>query len=132
MNIEKFKEIIQQHEDQLFGIQLFFEGIKLSYSHDEQILEMNAQALRNIVERGKMAIDAAKALLNDVENNIEDSSVLDRFQFPPIQGIGLDPLTERASSLVQAYNKLFPGRPRDKVLNEEELKSLREEAIKSF
>lgn len=51
--INNFKKLIQEHEDQLFGINLFIEGIKRIYGHDEKLMRMNEQAYLNIIKKRK-------------------------------------------------------------------------------
>jgi len=130
--IEDFEVAIKRHEDQLFGIRLFNEGIKDLYSYDRNILDTTNYHFKNIMERGQKAISEAKELWEKVKSGEEDIKALKKFEFPPIQGPGLDEMTQRATLLVKAYEKLFPSRPREASLTPEERKKLMEEALKNF
>jgi len=132
--IRNFEITIKKHEDQLFGIRLFYEGIKELKMYDEDTLDEIGfdYHYNNIMERGQKAISEAKELLKKVKSGKEDIKALQKFEFPPIHGPGLDEMTQRASLLVKAYEKLFPNRSREIPLTPEEHEKLREEAIKNF
>ena len=130
--IQNFKNTIKEHEDQLFGIQLFMENIKQIYGHDKTTMEYSTYAFQNIIERGNTAISQAKLFLDKVKSGTASSDVLESFQFPPIHGPGLDEMTLRATLLVEAYEKLFPNRPRNLPLDKEEHTRLMQEAINNF
>lgn len=130
--IEDFEVAIKRHEDQLFGIRLFNEGIKDLYSYDRNILDTTNYHFKNIMERGQKAISEAKELLKKVKSGEGNIKVLKKFEFPPIHGPGLDEMTQRATLLVKAYEKLFPSRPREASLTQEERKKLKEEALRNF
>lgn len=130
--IRNFENTIKEHEDQLFGIRLFMEGIKVLYQHDKASMEMTKYHYQNTMERGETAISQAKELLDKVKSGTISATELETFQFPPIHGPGLDEMTQRATLLVNAYNKLFPNRPRNRPLSTEEHTQLRQEAINNF
>jgi len=131
--IEKLEITLKQHIDQLFGIHLYNDCIKCIYGHDEKLIRMTTQAFRNIMERGERMIAEAEELLQKVEKGDIDINALSKFEFLPISGVpGLDDMTIRAKLLVQAYEKLFPERPRGKELSEEEYQRLLNEAMKDF
>lgn len=125
--IESFRQEIQEHEDQLFGITLFFEGIKIVWADHEEILEMNRIAVENIMQRGNAAIKQAKRLLHEAEKDPSKIERLQRFQFPPIHGDPiLEGMSERGKILVETYNELFPGRPRTDSRTQTEIMLLME------
>lgn len=131
--IKKFEEKIKEQEDQLFGIKLFFDGLKDTWRRNKPIIAMNKFHFTNIMNRGKLYIQEAKKLLNEVKQNPEKTYQLKAFIFPPIKGSPmLDEITKRAKILVETYNKLFPERPRDKELTEEERLLLKTKAIEKF
>ena len=84
------------------------------------------------MERGEKAIFNAKVLLKKVQNGTKKVESLKTFEFPPIYGPGLDAMTERETILVRNYEKLFPERPREKPLTNEEKHKLLEEATKDY
>ena len=132
--IEDSEAAIKKHEDQLFGIRLFYEGIKELKIYDEDMLDEIGfdYHYNNIMERGQKAISEAKELLKKVKSGEENIKALQKFEFPPIHGPGLDEMTQRATLLVKAYEKLFPNRKRDVPLTPEEHEKLMEEALKNF
>jgi len=130
--LEDFESAIKKYENQLFGIRLFAEGIKLLYSHDKKTLDTNHHHFKNIMQRGENTISQAKELLEKAKNRTENVKVLKDFQFPPVHGPGLDEMTQRATLLVQAYEKLFPDRPRDMPLTAEEHEKLMQETLNNF
>lgn len=127
--INNFKKLIQEHEDQLFGINLFIEGIKRIYGHDEKLMRMNEQAYLNIIKKEKKALSKAKQLLDKVRSGTVNITEIQNFHFPPIHGPGLDQMTNRVTLLVNAYEKLFPKRPREIPLSTEDYEEIMHEAI---
>jgi hypothetical protein len=131
-SVEEFEAAIKKHENQLFGIYLFNEGIESLYSHDKGILETTAYHYKQTIERGEKAIAEAGLLLKEVKDAKKDIRALKNFEFPPILGPGLDEMTQRATLLVQVYEKIFPNRPREKPLTATENKLLMEEVANSL
>jgi len=127
-----FKITIKKHEDQLFGIQLFMQGINTLYGYNKSIMEINIRSFESIMKRGNTAILQAKELLEKVKSGKAQPHELELFQFPPIHGPGLDEMTQRATLLVKTYEKLFPNRPRNIPLTEEEHAHLMQEVINNF
>ena len=119
--ISQFKETIRLQKEQLFGITLYLQGIELLYSGKPEVVEMNRQSFQNIQNRAENAITAAESLLQQVKEDPGKVKEIKRFKFPPISGNPmLDQMTRRAQILVQEYERLFPGRPRSKLLNQDE------------
>lgn len=127
--ISRFAETIRLHEDQLFGITLFMEGIRVLYAGQPTIIEMNQRSLNSVRERAQSAITGAKALLEDAKRDPTKVRDLRTYPFPPISGHpALDVMTQRARILVQTYERLFPQRPRETPLLQDELARLMTEA----
>jgi hypothetical protein len=122
--IEDFEEIVREHENQLFGISLFNEAVKHLYKDDKNILETTENHFQQIISRGIEAIQEAKQVLGKVKEGVWEVKRLACIEFPPIHGPGLDEMTERASILVKTYDKLFPDRPHELTLTEEEIELL--------
>ena len=130
--ISTFEATIQEHENQLFGIALFNEGIKHLYKNNQAILETTAFHYRQTMERGLKAVSEAKELLLEVKKGNIKAELLREFEFPPIHGAGLDEMTERATLLVEAFEKLFPEKQRTLSLTKEEHLELMHEAAKNW
>jgi len=129
-SIDDFEAAIKQHEDQLFGISLYNEGIKYLYSHDKDMLDDSAYHFRRIIERGEKAISEAKSLLEKVKNGTEHIEAIKKFEFPPTHGPGLDEMTERANLIAEVYEKIFPNRARSIPLTTKENEKLMKEVGK--
>jgi len=128
-----FKENINKHEDQLFGIILYYEGICTMYSGQKEIIEANRKAFQNIIKRGEKAIREAKQLVQEVQSEPNKVKKLQMFRFPPISGHPmLDQVSERVRILVETYDRLFPGRPRGKPLTDNEHTLLMKEAASRY
>ena len=112
--IELFKKKIIEYENLLFGISLYYQGIIYLYSDYDQIVQMNKKAYENIIGRGNTAIKEAKKILRKVQENPNEIRLIREFIFPPIYE------TKRLRILVETYNELFPGRPRNIPLSKEE------------
>ena len=122
--LSSFKKEIQEHEDYLFGITLFFEGICILYKEQPNVIEQNRISTENVQRRFQEAIEQARQLLNDAESDPPKIKLIERFQFPLTSGNrALDGVTQRAKILVGVYNDLFPARPRD--IRRTEAESLR-------
>lgn len=131
--IKSFKQRIKNQEEQLFGIDLYFQGMSVVWAGYKEILKMNKHHYENIKNRGREYINRAEQLIKVVEENTSKISLFKEFEFPPIEGNSiLDQVTERAKILRESYYEMFPGRSKDKPLNESEMQLLNEEAMKRF
>lgn len=124
-----FEQRIQRHEDLLYGIALFFEGIHLLLAGQVAVIETYRKQYRNIIRRGNKVSQWARTLLKEAVNDSTKAAFLPDFNFDPCRGHP-DPagLLERAEALVESYKDLFPNKPRDKNLTEEETLQLIETA----
>jgi len=116
MSIDSFKERINNQEDLLFGITLFYQGIVQMWVADEAMLEMNRESYEQTSKRMNEAIKRAKHLLDQVQENSSKLSLLQEFEFPPT----IEEMAKRSKILIEAYDDLFSGRPRETPLSEKE------------
>jgi hypothetical protein len=133
--MSRFRAEIERQEDQLFGIQLYFQGVVLFHSHDPETVRLTQKHYGEIVERGRTALHDAQILLSQVNIGAKPEEELDNFAFPPIEGQpGLDAMTRRASVLVDCYKGLFPQKTRQDAegLSQDEVALLFEEAATRF
>jgi hypothetical protein len=131
--VKNFEKTINIHEDQLFGLKLYLDGIKLMYKNNPDILNANIKSFQNIKKRNENAINEAKQLLAEIHKNPGQIKMLKKFRFPAISGHPmLKQMTKRAQILVEAYNKLFPKRPRTIPLSKQEQYQLMIIASKSL
>jgi len=119
-SLEAFEKAIKQREGLLFGYNLYYQGIKYLYGHDKHIMERTNFHYNQIKERNESAVLQAKNLLNEIRNGSKSINDLLNFTFPPIYGPNLDEMTKRATLLVEAYEKVFPNRPKERELTEDE------------
>ena len=127
--VEKFQDTLKKHVDQLFGIRLYYEGIRYEYGDDDVTMATTKMHFENIIERGEKIISAARILLQEVWAGQTSATELENFKWLPISGHpGLDDLTVRAQLLVETYERLFPNRSRETPLTSEEQERLMTEA----
>ena len=127
--IRSFEQEIKRQEDLMFGVALFFEGLSILYEGQPALIETHRRQFRNIIQTGKETADQARTLLERAKNDPGTLDILKSFDFRICQGhADPDGMARRAAILVAAYGKLFPGRPRDQALTQEEIFSLVESA----
>ena len=127
--LSRFQREIDRQEDILYGIALFFEGINLLYSGQTAVVETYRKQFRNIIQTGNATIQHARELLQAAERDPASRSLLESYSFHPGQGHpDPDALVRRAKVLVESYATLFPERPRDQAMTENEALQLIESA----
>jgi len=114
--IRIFKRRIEEQENLLFGISLFYQGTIQMWAADEAIVKINRESYERTSKRMKEALMKARELLFEIQENPNKSNLLQQFEFPPT----IDEVAKRSRILVEAYEELFAGRPREKPLNQEE------------
>lgn len=131
MDLKSFEKTIKEHENQLFGLLLYKRGVKLLCSHDPNIIKMTDSSFENIVNRTQETIINAKLLLEEAKKNPKKMKELDNFHFPPIKGHPfLDEMAKRVKIVLESYEELFPNRPREQNLSDEEVLKLTALSIK--
>jgi len=127
--IQEFESKIKEYEDVLFGINLYYQGILLTWKSipliGKGIVKSNRMNYKSIEERMTTAINKAKRLLEAVGQSPNKLLLLQQFSFPPITGPGLSAKTKLVKALAEAYKEIFPGRPRSKPLTKEESQYLK-------
>ena len=129
-SILEFESKIKEYEDVLFGLNLFIQGIHYLWEYNKTIVDTNQQHYESAKKRMEEVISSAKKLLEETKKSFVGISLLQQFPFPPIKGHPiLDEGTKRYKALTQAYNELFPNRPKNKPLTKEENRKLTEVVI---
>jgi len=124
---------IKRMEDAIYGVALFFEGLSLLHAGQPAMIETFQKQFRNVIQADSDALKQAEALVEAVKRDPTQAAQLSRFTVVPCKGHS-NPreMERRAHVLVEAYGRLFPGRPRSREFTEEETFSLTEEAISAF
>jgi len=119
--IQQFKSKVKEHENILFGWNLYYQGICLFYKHDEATIDLTRTHYENIKERMTSAIGRARELLEEIEKDSDRHLLIEKFEFPSISGISvLDYGTKLAKALAEAYEEIFSERPKSRPLTKEE------------
>ena len=127
--LDDFERDIEGHDQILYGIALFYEGISLLYAGQPALVETYRKQFRNIIQTGQAAAQHARELLESARRNPANAAALGQFAFHPGEGHANPPaLVRRAMAMVESYEALFPGRPRDQALSEEETLQLMDAA----
>lgn len=132
-SIADFEKEIERQEDIVYGVALFFECLHIIHADKEAIVETCRKQLRNVIQKGNERAKHARQLLEDAKKDPEKCALIRRFTFAPCEGYqSPEIMTKRAESLVNAYNRIFPKRPRSQDFTDEEVFLLIEEASLSF
>lgn len=127
--ISEFEEEIRKQEDILYGLALFYEGIALLFEGQHAVIETYRKQFRNIIQNGKRVVDWAHTLVDEVRQSPRKMTLLEDFTFLPCHGHpNPKELAARATLVVETYNAIFPDRPREKALSNEEMLLLMETA----
>jgi len=119
MDISEFKQKIEEYEDIMFGLKLYQE------TSPKWVQRLQKISYKNIKRRGEISIREAKNILLDIKRGKDVQDRITCFEWPII----IDDMKFRIDVMLQSYNIIFPGRPKDKSLSEQELIALRNEAM---
>ena len=124
-----FSAVIEEQEDVLYGIALFYEDVSLLYAGQAAVVETYRKQFRNIIQSGTQTIQRARELMDEAQGDPAHQSRIQAFAFAPGEGHP-DPaaLVIRAKAMVAAFTRLYPDRARDKPLSEAETLALVEAA----
>jgi len=130
--VEIFKKKMEENEDLIYGMALFFECINLLHK-GHPIVETYRKQFRNIIRSGRELLDRASKLLFDYEKATASIQELETFDFDFLKNYP-DAEENRIRAVVfsETYEKLFPDRPREKEFSDEEILLILEEAVKRF
>lgn len=127
--LKSFEEEIARQEELLYGIALFFEGISLLFAGQDAVLETYRKQFRNIIQIGNGTLQHAREVFAAAQRDPQKISLLELFAFRPGEGHPEpEVLAERARILARTYADLFPGRPREQAMTEDETLKLMEAA----
>ncbi len=115
----EFEQQIKEYEDMMFGLTLYQE------TSPKWVKRLQKMSYKNIKRRGEKALKEAKSILSDIKRG---KAVQDRimcFEWPIIT----DDMKFRIDVMLQSYNSVFPNRPKEKSLSEQEIIALRNEAM---
>ena len=131
--VAMFESQITSHEDLLYGIALLFEGISMLLAGQDAVIETYRNQYWNIIQVGNASAERARELAEQARLDATKIPLIERFKFQALQGHPEHELLEqRAHILVDTYDALFPNRPRDRSLTEEETLKLMEVASETL
>jgi len=127
--LETFEADIVKQEDLLYGVALFFEGISMLLAGQDAVIETYRNQYWNIIQEGNASAERAHQLLEEARRDPSKIALVERFTFSSGTGHARqEELIERAHVMVETYESLYPNRPRDQALSEEETLRLMEAA----
>ena len=127
--LARFEAEITHQEDLLYGIALLFEGISLLFTGQTDVVETYRKQFRNIIQTGRATTERARTLLDEARTDAHKLTVIEQFTFRPGEGHPEpEALVARAQVLVETYQRIFPERPREQSLSEDETLRLVEAA----
>ncbi|MFC1453193.1 hypothetical protein ACFLSJ_07630 [Verrucomicrobiota bacterium] len=120
--LRSFEGEISRQEDLLYGVALFFEGIRFLYAGQDAVIETYQRELRNIIGIGHHRNEEARRLLEEAKRDSSKARLIEAFTFTSCQGYDRpEELAERAKLLVEAHRTCFPGRPRKEPLSDADI-----------
>jgi hypothetical protein len=127
--VRYFQGEIERLDDLLYGVALLFEGITLLFAGQDNLIETYRKQFRNVIRTGKNVSQQASDLLVQSKTDPDKIPLMEQFSFSLFEK-GEDPggILKRADTLIRAYRKLFPDRPRSQPFTEEETFRLMDEA----
>jgi hypothetical protein len=123
---EAFEARIIEHEEMIYGIALLFEGVSLLLAGQDAVIETYRNQYWNIIQAGNASAKRARELADQAKLDPPKIQLIERFAFEVLPE--QEQLEQRARILVETYDTLFPGRPRDRSLTQEETLKLMEAA----
>jgi hypothetical protein len=119
MEKSEFEQQIKEYEDMMFGLTLYQE------TSPKCVQQLQKMSYKNIKRRGDKALREAKNILLDIKRSKDVQDRIMCFEWPII----VDDMRFRIDVMLQSYNSIFPDRPKDKSLSEQEIITLRNEAM---
>ena len=102
--VAEFEAEIVRQEDLLYGVALFFEGLRFLFAGQEAMLTTYRKELRNIIQMDRIVIDHANHLLEQARRDPSKASLLREFRFDPCHAHPRPAeLRKRATLLVESY-----------------------------
>ena len=117
--IPVFEKEIEQYEDLMFGLMLYQE------TSPKWVKRQQQTSYENMKRRGEKALKNAKKILMRARQGKSVRDMLRQFEWPII----LQDMRFRIDIMLECYAELFPGRPRETILSDEEATALRNAAI---
>ena len=104
-----FMDQIERYECHLWGLRLY------SWTYPAVLRWFRRGSLRRVSRQTAPVLDFAKELLAEVEAGRRQEPDLAQFPWPPI----LPSMERRTIALTNAYDIVFPGRPRERLSKQE-------------
>jgi len=120
--VSNFVKEVKEYENIIFGLTLYQE------TSPKWVQEKQKESYTNMKRRGNQAIYRAKHILKEAKKGKVVQDNIESFQWPII----LEDMKYRIDILLECYERLFPGRSRERALSREEIILLRNEVINSI
>jgi hypothetical protein len=131
--LDEFRSSIRELDDLIYGVALLYEGLSLLYSEQPAMLETHRKHLRNAIQKGNAVSRRASGLLRAAEDDPRRIDSLRSFKFSAFEDHpDADRLKASARAFADAYERLFPGRPRDREFTADEALRLVDKAAGAF
>ena len=116
----EFEQQIKEYEDIMFGLMLYQE------TSPELVKRAQEGHYENMKQRGEIALKEARGMLSDIKAGKALQDKVKFFEWPVIT----DDMQFRIDVMLKSYKSLFPDRPREESLSEEEINALQNDAMK--
>ena len=128
--IAGFESLIAEHEDLTYGLALLFEVLSVVYSRDEVTLDAYRRQHVQLIQEERQTLFRAVELLESVRARPDEAAEVTAFTFAPFRGYpDAEGLGARCKLMVEAYGRVFPDRPRDRLFSAEEALQLVDDAV---
>lgn len=128
--VDMFEKELLNHDELLFGVSLFFEGISLIYAGREDLIQTYRKQFRNILQQGQRTSESARELLKQISQDASAVALIPEFQFPLFEGHPQpEKMAARCEILADAYRKTFPGRPQTQPLKDDDVFAIVQAAV---
>ena len=119
--VADFEKRLARHEELLFGVALFFEGLTVIYEGQDDLIATYRRQFRNVIQSGKDVAIQATMLLEEARENPARATALPQYVFALGDGHPQpEELVKRAGVLADAYARVFANRPRARAMDKDE------------
>jgi hypothetical protein len=131
--VSEFERTLKKQHDLIYGVALLFECIGIMYAEQPAIMETYRKQFRNIIHKGREDCQHGESLLEAAKNDPKRITELQGVEFAAFEATPDGAQFKiRAAALMEAYNELFPDRPRSQEFTRNETLQLIDRASQAF